>query len=381
MPELSSSVRARASFADERDIDEFVETLGKFERGEISSEAWRKFRLVRGTYGQRQDDVQMLRVKIPQGVLTAEQVEALADVADRYSRGFAHVTNGRISNSTSCSCTTWRRRCAWWLMQVSRRARPAATPSAISRRAPTQACPWTKCSTSRPTRRRSPDTCCVTHWQRYYQESSRLPSRVAPRTTPSRRSTISAGLPGSKSTMASRLGAFACSSAAAHRFCPPSARALFDFLPAGEMLNVAEAILRVYHRLGDHEHRQRNRMKFLIKALGWERWRDEVLLMLDEVRRDGPAALSFDPEHPPEESAPQWTSHAAPSAGWIRSMVTASETRGPGITPSSDATEASAEALDACITEPIHEERINPRLGRLCDLVSSRFAQVACKGS
>ena len=83
MPELTSAIRARASFADERDIDEFVETLGKFERGEISSETWRKFRLVRGTYGQRQDDVQMLRVKIPQGVLTAEQVEALADVADR----------------------------------------------------------------------------------------------------------------------------------------------------------------------------------------------------------------------------------------------------------------------------------------------------------
>src|SRR6187402_772745 len=92
MPELTSAIRARASFADERDVDEFVETLGKFERGEISSETWRKFRLVRGTYGQRQDDVQMLRVKIPQGVLTAEQVEALADVADRYSRGFAHVT-------------------------------------------------------------------------------------------------------------------------------------------------------------------------------------------------------------------------------------------------------------------------------------------------
>jgi sulfite reductase (NADPH) hemoprotein beta-component len=47
---------------------------------------------VRGTYGQRQDDVQMLRVKIPQGVLTGPQIDVLADVADKYSRGFAHVT-------------------------------------------------------------------------------------------------------------------------------------------------------------------------------------------------------------------------------------------------------------------------------------------------
>ena len=84
--------RLRESFADVADIDEFVATLERFERGEISAEAWRKFRLVRGTYGQRQDDVQMLRVKIPQGILTAKQLESLADVADQYSRGFAHVT-------------------------------------------------------------------------------------------------------------------------------------------------------------------------------------------------------------------------------------------------------------------------------------------------
>src|SRR4029434_8511048 len=84
--------RARLDFADERDIDEFVEVLGKYERGEISPEAWRRFRLVRGTYGQRQDKVQMLRIKIPQGVVSASQMRALAGVATRYSRGFCHIT-------------------------------------------------------------------------------------------------------------------------------------------------------------------------------------------------------------------------------------------------------------------------------------------------
>ena len=75
------------------DIDEFVATLERFERGEITPDQWRAFRLVRGTYGQRQaEDAQMLRVKIPQGVLTADQLEALADVGERYSRGFGHIT-------------------------------------------------------------------------------------------------------------------------------------------------------------------------------------------------------------------------------------------------------------------------------------------------
>src|SRR5260221_9964790 len=34
----------------------------------------------------------MLRVKVPQGVLTSDQLDALADVAERYSRGFGHIT-------------------------------------------------------------------------------------------------------------------------------------------------------------------------------------------------------------------------------------------------------------------------------------------------
>src|SRR6266446_289941 len=85
--------RARMSFASGADVDEFVTTLEQYERGELTADQWRAFRLVRGTYGQRQaEDAQMLRVKIPQGVLTADQLDALADVGDRYSRGFGHIT-------------------------------------------------------------------------------------------------------------------------------------------------------------------------------------------------------------------------------------------------------------------------------------------------
>src|SRR6187401_3295401 len=80
------------SFADVHNIDEFIEGLGKYERGEMSADAFRTFRLGRGTYGQRQDDVNMIRVKIPQGVVTADQLEALGSVADTHSRGFCHVT-------------------------------------------------------------------------------------------------------------------------------------------------------------------------------------------------------------------------------------------------------------------------------------------------
>src|SRR4030095_12541492 len=84
--------RARLDFADERDIDEFVDVLGKYERGEISPDDWRRFRLLRGTYGQRQDGVPMPGVKNPPGLVTASHSRALAGVAARHSRGFCHIT-------------------------------------------------------------------------------------------------------------------------------------------------------------------------------------------------------------------------------------------------------------------------------------------------
>ena len=70
-------------FSDKRDITEFVEKLEAFERGDLSADQFRSFRLLRGVYGQRQSDVQMIRIKIPFGQLGAEQLEAIADVTDR----------------------------------------------------------------------------------------------------------------------------------------------------------------------------------------------------------------------------------------------------------------------------------------------------------
>src|ERR671929_696136 len=84
--------RGPLRFADERDIDQFVGMLEKYERAEITPLEWRRFRLLRGTYGQRQDGVQMLRIKIPQGLMDANQARAFADIAERWSRGFGHIT-------------------------------------------------------------------------------------------------------------------------------------------------------------------------------------------------------------------------------------------------------------------------------------------------
>ncbi len=74
------------------EIDGFEAELRRFQSGGLTAERWRAFRLAHGIYGQRQDGVQMVRVKIPAGVLDAAQLRRLADVTEEYSNGIAHLT-------------------------------------------------------------------------------------------------------------------------------------------------------------------------------------------------------------------------------------------------------------------------------------------------
>jgi sulfite reductase (ferredoxin) len=60
--------------------------------GDISTDIFKPFRLQYGIYGQRQPGVQMVRVKIPFGGITANQLRRLAELADRYATGVGHVT-------------------------------------------------------------------------------------------------------------------------------------------------------------------------------------------------------------------------------------------------------------------------------------------------
>ncbi|OLC84910.1 MAG: nitrite reductase, partial [Acidobacteria bacterium 13_1_40CM_4_65_8] len=111
-----------------------------------------------------------------------------------------------------------------------------------------------------------------------------------------------------------------------------SAGLLHEFLPASEILRAAEAVLRVFHRLGDYQHKQRNRMKFLIKTLGWTRWREEYDRELTACRLRGQVpTLDVDP--PASESRPDWVKDSSPSVGHIASRVSAGRVTGPGLTP------------------------------------------------
>ena len=75
-----------------QEIETFRDRARLFLEGQITEDEFRPFRLKHGIYGQRQSGVQMVRCKIPSGLLTSRQVEQLAVIADEFGGGKGHLS-------------------------------------------------------------------------------------------------------------------------------------------------------------------------------------------------------------------------------------------------------------------------------------------------
>ena len=84
-PEVYENVPGHVIPIIENEFDDFDTEAGKFLHGETPEDQFIGFRLKQGVYGQRQEDVQMIRVKLPFGGVTPEQMEAFADLAELYT--------------------------------------------------------------------------------------------------------------------------------------------------------------------------------------------------------------------------------------------------------------------------------------------------------
>jgi sulfite reductase beta subunit-like hemoprotein len=323
--------RARLGFADEADIDEFAAVLGQFERGEIGPDAWRVFRLVRGTYGQRQaEDAQMLRVKMPQGVLTGAQLEALADVADRYSRGFGHITTRQnvqfhfmrlhdiepaMRRLAEAGLTT-REACGNSVRNITACAFAGVAADELFDVTPysealTRHLLRHPLSSKLPRKFKIGFEGCPDDHARTWINDIGFRAAIGPDGSPGFRITVAGGT----------------------SIMPRAGSVLHEFVPAAEIFDVADAVIRVFAALGDYQHKQRNRLKFLIKSLGWERWLEEYHAALASIQAERPRTFPFDPDDPPVETAPAWIGAPAPADEDLAARAAAAELRGPGIRP------------------------------------------------
>lgn len=76
----------------QKDIIELEKKIRAFREGTLNEEKFRSLRLARGVYGQRQQGVQMIRIKLPFGKITTKQLLRIAAISDEYSTGNLHLT-------------------------------------------------------------------------------------------------------------------------------------------------------------------------------------------------------------------------------------------------------------------------------------------------
>jgi len=259
----------------EEEIRIFEQRAQQLRRGEITEDQFRPFRLKHGIYGQRQSGVQMVRVKIPSGVLTAEQLRVLADIADTYSTGRGHVTTREncqfhfvdmedvpaIMRLLADAGLTTREACGNTVRNI--------TSCPLAGICPTEAFDVT------------PYALAATRFFLRHPEFHDLPRKfkIAFSGCPDDGNCAVAGIHdvgliaqvrGSNGT--ARRG-FRVLVGGGLGSLPTEASLLTEFLPEEELIPTIEAVLRVFKEHGNYKNKYKARMKFVLRAKGIEEFR------------------------------------------------------------------------------------------------------------
>lgn len=286
---MSTSTSTLPRFSDPRDVDEFVANLEAFERGEIGPEQFRAFRLVRGIYGQRQEGSQMVRVKIPFGRLDEAGLIALADVADRWSRGFGHVTTRQnvqfhfvdmknveaVMNRLDEAGLTTREACG-----NSVRAVTACELAEVCASAPFDVSPYAEAITR--------------HFLRHPLAAS-LPRKFKIAFSGCANDCAKAAIHdlGLIAQVKDGEKGFRVVAGGGLSSSPRNALVIHEWTRASELGRVGEAIVRLFHRLGNRENRARARLKYVLKKLGDEGFRAKYAEIRAEVDAEAASELTL----------------------------------------------------------------------------------------
>jgi sulfite reductase (ferredoxin) len=261
----------------QKDIIDLERKIALFRDGKIDDERFRSLRLARGVYGQRQEGVQMIRIKLPFGKVTSEQLTRICKVSEEYSTGRLHITTRQDIQIHYVSLdrtpqlwaelekddVTLREACGNTVRNIT-----ASETAGIDPDEPFDVSPYAyglfqfllrnpvnqemgrkvKISFSSSDK----DTALS-----YLHDLGFIPKIVN-------------GERGFKVMLGGGLGSQ-----------PHHAELLSDFVPVNQIVPMTESVLRIFDRFGERAKRLKARMKFLIKEIG----KDEFLRLVDEEKK------------------------------------------------------------------------------------------------
>ncbi|MHB1137998.1 MAG: nitrite/sulfite reductase [Microthrixaceae bacterium] len=261
------------------DIRKFERCLAGYLAGDIEEDVFKVFRLANGVYGQRQGGHnQMIRIKAPYGAITPTQLDRLADISERYSRGWGHLTTRQ---NVQFHYVDLERvpDLLWELAQVGLTTREACSDTVrnvmgchLAGACPHEVLdiqPWADAAfwhfLRNPISQRLPrkfkinfSGCSTDCGQAMFNDVGVI---AVNRTLPD--GTVEAGF---RVFIAGGLGAN-----------PHPALALEEFTPREELLATIEACVRVFEQTGNRDNKLRARLKWVIDELGFEETQRRVL--------------------------------------------------------------------------------------------------------
>jgi sulfite reductase beta subunit-like hemoprotein len=261
------------------DVEKFEAQLARYLSGELDEDAFRVFRLNNGVYGQRQGGHnQMLRVKVPYGSITPEQLDMFAHIADTYSRGWGHLTTRQ--NVQFHFVQLERVPAALWDMaSVGLTSREACGDTVrnvmgchLAGACPYEALdisPWAEATFQHflhhPLAQRLPrkfkinfSGCETDCGQAMFNDVGVIAT--------------TRGLP--DGTREAGFRVFVAGGLGAN---PHPALALEEFTSREDLLATIESILRVFSNHGNRDNKLRARMKWLVDTMGWEELQARIL--------------------------------------------------------------------------------------------------------
>ncbi|MBT8314725.1 MAG: HEPN domain-containing protein, partial [Maribacter sp.] len=250
----------------ERDIIQLEAKIRQFKEGKLDEEKFRSLRLARGVYGQRQFGVQMIRIKLPYGKVTSKQLNRICDVSDEYSTGRLHITTRQdiqihyvdldrtpeLWAQLEKDEVTLREACGNTVRNVT-----ASETAGIDIEEPFDVSPYAHALFEYFLR--NPISQDMGRKFKVSFSSSDADTGLSYMHDIGFIAKIENGIRGFKVLLGGGLGSQ-----------PRHADELFTFLPSDKIIPLMDGVVRVFDRYGERKSRAKARLKFLLKEVGLE---------------------------------------------------------------------------------------------------------------
>ncbi len=295
------SVKPRIDWARMQEVDSFAKTVKLFRQGKYDEDSFRRFRLQHGAYGTRMTgDYAMIRIKIPAGEIYPYQLEKISQLSEQFSIGSAHFSTREniqlhwvvledvsevfrglaevgLTSREACGNTVRNVMCSP-LSGVCPAEEFDSTPYALAIARFFLRNPMTQ---NLPRKFKFNFTCCEKHGMVRMVDVGLIPHTRQVNNTIQRgfKIFLGGGL-GNKSFVGYQLE---------------------EFTAEEDLMYTSMAVLRIFDRLGDRKNMARNRMRYLVNDMGWEKFQNLVLKERAIVRSTQSVITMLEVDHTPIE--------------------------------------------------------------------------------